>query len=71
MVGDTRASTLMTRSRATGHSSGSMAGSTKANGRMGGNTASEFTQLPKERLGEDNGKRERGSLGLIEIYCPV
>jgi hypothetical protein len=41
----------------------------KANGRMGSNMVSQFTHLPLERLREENGKRERGSLGLIEKYC--
>jgi hypothetical protein len=66
MVDATRASTSTTRRRAMEHSSGPMAGSTRVTGRMGSNTASAFTHLPPERQREENGMRERESLGLIE-----
>jgi hypothetical protein len=64
----TKASISMTRQRGKGHTSILMAVSMKGTIRMIRDTVSDFTHFPLELEGEENGNREKGSGGLIEMY---
>jgi hypothetical protein len=64
----TKASSLMTREKGKGFTSGLMDVSMKDTIRMDSNTASDFTRLPRELPRDKNGKRERRLRDFIDMY---